>query len=92
VPANTAAKRPTSPVRAAVDKDAVTDAAFAFVSARWPSHDAQETLLRAMGPVRWLIPAAVLEAMVLDGVSRREDVAALIEYGLGLDQWEDLGT
>ena len=76
------------PIRVAVDKDALIEAAFAYVTGPWPRSEAVKQHLQAVQAVGTALPTVFLDAMVLDGVRDREDVAELVSFCLR--GWDDL--
>jgi hypothetical protein len=64
--------------RVLVDRDALIDAYFAYVTDPHPSRNDRHSEVLDEGPV----PPEVLEKMVLEGVDQRRDIADLVTYCL----------
>ena len=65
-------------IRVEIDKEGLIDDYLAYVTDPRPSRNEHHAGLLDSGP----LPPAILEQMVLDGVSRREDVADLVTFVL----------
>jgi hypothetical protein len=63
-------------IRVEIDKEGLIDDYLAYVTDPRPSRNEHYVALLDSGPV----PVAILEQMVLDGVTRREDVADLVTF------------
>jgi hypothetical protein len=78
--------RPVSPFfRLLVDEDGLTDALFEFVTDPHASRNERAVVQDLYDLAPGMVP--VLEAMVLDGVEARADVAAYVRaalYGVGI--------
>jgi hypothetical protein len=78
--------RPVSPFfRLLVDEDGLTDALFEFVTDPRASRNERPVVQDLYDLAPGMVP--VLEAMVLDGVEARTDVAAYVRaalYGVGV--------
>ena len=65
-------------IRVEIDKEGLIDDYLAYVTDPLPSRNERYAALLDSGPV----PLAILEQMVLDGVTRRQDVADLVAFML----------
>jgi hypothetical protein len=65
-------------IRVEIDKEGLIDDYLAYVTDPRPSRNEHYAVLLDSGP----LPPAILEQMVLDGVTRREDVADLVTFVL----------
>ena len=65
-------------IRVEIDREGLIDDYLAYVTDPRPSRNEHHAALLDSGPV----PTRILEQMVLDGVSRREHVAELVDYTL----------
>lgn len=68
--------QPRVRIRVEIDKEGLIDDYLAYVTDPRPSRNEYHAVLLDSGPV----PPAILEQMVLDGVTRREDVADLVAF------------
>jgi RNA polymerase sigma-70 factor, ECF subfamily len=70
-------------LRVEVDVDEITKEAGRFITESWPRPKPRETLADLRSSRNRFLPLEVLEYMVLDGVSREQDVRPFVEYCLG---------